>query len=108
MGSGVRESGSGSWAAAVKGRKARRPMGMHDHGRIARVAPGWNSEWNEKRENEYSVGVVSLGVVVINWVSEEEVEGLVILIKEVLEGVEESNVDDGVLTDSLSSTIRNQ
>ena len=55
-----------------------------------------------------SLGVVSLGVVVINWVSEEEVEVLVILIKEVLEGVEESNVDDGVLTDSLSSTIRNQ
>ena len=55
-----------------------------------------------------SLGVVSFGVVVINWVSEEEVEVLVILIKEVLEGVEESNVDDGVLTDSLSSTIRNQ
>ena len=55
-----------------------------------------------------SLGVVSLGVVVINWVSEEEVEGLVILLKEVHEGVEESNVDDGVLTDSLSSTIRNQ
>ena len=54
-----------------------------------------------------SVGV-SLGVVVVNWVSEEEVEVLVILLKEVLEGVEESNVDDGVLTDSLSSTIRNQ
>lgn len=55
-----------------------------------------------------SLGVVSLGVVVINWVSEEEVEVLVILLEEVLEGVEESNVDDGVLTDSLSSTIRNQ
>ena len=55
-----------------------------------------------------SLGVVSLGVVVINWVSEEEVEVLVILLIEVLEGVEESNVDDGVLTDSLSSTIRNQ
>ena len=55
-----------------------------------------------------SLGVVSLGVVVINWVSEEEVEVLVILLIEVLEGVEESNVDDGVLTDPLSSTIRNQ
>ena len=55
-----------------------------------------------------SLGVVSLGVVVVNWVSEEEVEVLVILLIEVLEGVEESNVDEGVLTDSLSSTIRNQ
>ena len=58
-----------------------------------------------------SVGVslgVSLGVVVVDWVSEEEVEVLVILLKEVLEGVEESDVDDGVLTDPLSSTIRNQ
>ena len=34
---------------------------MHDHGRIARVAPGWNSEWNEKRENEYSVGYKGAG-----------------------------------------------
>ena len=55
-----------------------------------------------------SLGVVSLEVVVVNWVSEEEVEVLVILLEEVLEGVEESNVDDGVLTDPLSSTIRNQ
>ena len=55
-----------------------------------------------------SLGVVSLEVVAVNWVSEEEVEVLVIPLEEVLEGVEESNVDDGVLTDSLSSTIRNQ
>ena len=58
-----------------------------------------------------SVGVslgVSLGVVVVDWVSEEEVEVLVILLKKVLKGVEESDVDDGVLTDPLSSTIRNQ
>ena len=55
-----------------------------------------------------SLGVVSLEVVVVNWASEEGVDVLVILLKEVLEGVEESNVDNGVLTDPLSSTIRNQ